>query len=225
MKPFRSNSSARLNGGLARHFILPEFGEGYKPQAGVFPARQPIFESLQRMFAVAAQDAVIAIVQEDDIAAPSPPQAVDHGFGRLRRPIAGHSRPHDDSLPAIFAHEAAEKGTAKTIRRAHPLGRRSRGGFDGFITTAQLFRNFLRRKKNERRMRVGVIADGVAAPGDLEGERLIFADEAADQKKRGASAVAFEQFQEPWGERGVGAVVEGQRERSGAGRTANRGAP
>jgi hypothetical protein len=71
------------------------------------------------------------------------------------------------------------------------------------------FRTDLRgRKQREIRMRLGVIADDVAAGGSLFDETRAFADEAADQEECGFRMVTVEQVQKVWGDRGIWSVVE-----------------
>ena len=62
-------------------------------------------------------------------------------------------------------------------------------------------------------MRLGVIADGVAACGDFFRERGKRADVAADQEESGLGVVAVAEIEDLRRDFGVGAVVEGDGDR------------
>ena len=62
-------------------------------------------------------------------------------------------------------------------------------------------------------MGFGVIADGVAARRDFLGERGKRAHVATDQEERGFGVVAIHKIEDFRRDSGVGAVVEGDRDR------------
>ena len=72
-------------------------------------------------------------------------------------------------------------------------------------------------------MRLGVIADGMAARGNFADEIGTGASPTADQEKSGAGAVAFEQGEQLRRDGGIGAVVEGEGEGRRPRRAADRG--
>jgi hypothetical protein len=62
-----------------------------------------VFESGDDVLTIAAQRAMIAVVKQDNVAAPSlagsdPREPGDQSLSRLGHPIPAFSRPHDDPL-------------------------------------------------------------------------------------------------------------------------------
>src|SRR5579875_3502931 len=76
------------------------FVEVHEAKTLIAPAREPIGERVNDVPAVAFKDAMIAVVQEDDVSSARAPQAANHGRGRLRFPVPGEDRPHHDAQRA-----------------------------------------------------------------------------------------------------------------------------
>ena len=101
----------------------------------------------QRMATIALKRAVIAIVQEDDIASAHMAQAVNDSIRIMRGPIPCFRGPHDNSFAVAALDYAIELRAAKSEGRAHPAGAPSNGGFDGMVAKLELIRDISARQK------------------------------------------------------------------------------
>ena len=104
-----------------------------KFEAGVAPAWQPMFERSDNVMPVAAERAMIAVMEYNDVAmratqARGSREPGDQTFRRLRLPIPAKPRPHYDSLHAGAVNLSIEQRAAITVRRAHPTRRGRVGG-------------------------------------------------------------------------------------------------
>lgn len=144
------------------------------------------------MTTIAFENAMIAIVQQDDIASTDAAQALNHCFGGLGIPIARQSRPHDDACSAAFSDEATEQWAAKTKGRTHPAGPPAGGGVNRVVTSVKFDGNAGSRAKCQRRMGMSVIADGMALRGNISGDRSSCPDPLSDEKECGFDIVAIE---------------------------------
>lgn len=185
-----------------------------KFHARIAPARQPVFERGDDMAAVAAESAMIAVVQHDDVAA-RPVRARharesgDQAVGRLRFPVTEKFRPHDDALDPRATNFSAQQRASVTVRRTHPERRsRVKGGCDGFLAPRQFAANFLARLKNQICMCVRMIADQMAARGNVFHEFGTGAREFSDQKKCRAHGIAVEQIEKSGRDRRIRPVVK-----------------
>lgn len=70
------------------------FVEIDEAKAAIAPSREPMSERVDNMLAVAFQNSVVSIVQQNDVAALGPTQAANHRGGRLRLPIPCQRGPH-----------------------------------------------------------------------------------------------------------------------------------
>ncbi len=73
------------------------------------------------------------------------------------------------------------------------------------------------------RMRLGVIADHVTSGDNFPDQLGALPRILADQEKCGVGVVTIEEVQQVWGDRGIRAVVEGDRERARRGGAAGCG--
>ena len=164
------------------------------------------------MATIALKRAVIAIVQEDDIASAHMAQAVNDSIRIVRGPIPCFRRPHDDALAVAALDYAIELRAAKTKGRAHPAGSSSDSGFDGVVAEIELIRDISRRHKCKRWMSVRMIADNVAAVRNLLRKRWKRTHAAADDEESRTHVVPVEQIEQFRRDRRVRAVVEGKRD-------------
>lgn len=158
---------------------------------------------------------MIAIVQQDDIAATRAPETTNYRSGRLGLPIPGEHGPHDHAkraaLRAALADDSIELGAAKAVRRTHPARSLAGDGFDSFVAAGEFVCYATRAHESERRVRFGMISDGMAALGDFTRKIGKEADVAADQEKCGAGLILVEQIKKRGRDGGIGAIVKGDR--------------
>jgi hypothetical protein len=108
-----------------------------------------MFERVNRAAAIAIKHAMIAVVQEDDIASPCLAQAVNHPFRALCIPIPRHRGPHYNPRASALLNHGVQLGAAKTEGWAHPPAAPSDGGSDGIVATVELAGDTSRRQKSE----------------------------------------------------------------------------
>jgi hypothetical protein len=183
-----------------------------------------MFQRGQSMTAIALERAVIAIVQEDDIASTDVTQAVSDSIRIVRSPIPCFRRPHDDALAAAALDYAIELRAAKTKGRAHPTGSSSDRGFDGVVAEIELIRDISCRHKCKRWMSVRMIADNVAAVRNLLRKRWKRAHAAADDEESRAHFVPVEQIEQFRRDSQIRTVVKGKRHGRRISSAANGGA-
>src|ERR1700686_1828151 len=92
-----------------------------------------MFESGDHVMAVAAERAMIAVMQDDDVA-PRPVLArdarksFDQAIGPLRLPVPANFRPHHYAANSRAANFSAQQRASVTVRRPPPARRfRARG--------------------------------------------------------------------------------------------------
>ena len=88
----------------------------------------------------------------------------------------------------------------------------------------EFFAGVLASAEEQIRVRVGVIADEVAAGGDFFCEVRALADKFADSEERGFYVVLREQLQQLWRDRRIGPIVKCQRQFVGRMGVPDRGA-
>lgn len=120
--------------------------------------------------------------------------SADQPLGIGSAPVAGEKGPHHGT-EMQFARHAAHPGIAETEWRAKPLGRRSQDLRQGGLAQPQLGENMRPVLPEQIRMRFGVIADGVAAGGDLAHEARAFAGECANEEECCVRVVAIEKVE------------------------------
>ena len=130
-----------------------------------------MLERSDRMTAVTFENAMIAIVQQDDIASLGTAQALNDRLGRLRFPIPRRARPHHDWRVAPPANNPCELRPAESVGRTYPPRAPADSSVKRFVAAAELFGDAPRGKKRQCRMRIGVIADRVSALGNFPCER------------------------------------------------------
>src|SRR5208337_2720531 len=212
---------------LALDRLPHDFVHCNKFEAQVAPARQPKLEGLESVLAVAIKAGVIAVVKAKDVAGSGGTgsgfremgmsvrgnglHAFNQPAGRLAAPVAGDERPGDVGHAALV-EDFAEPRAAQSEWRSEP----SRFGpdklLDGVRAALQLFARFLRSTEEKIRVGLGVIAEDVSTRGDFLDEIGTLADEFAYQEKSGVDVVTGQQLQKLRGDRGIGAIVEGQRQ-------------
>lgn len=142
-----------------------------KAKTAIAPARQPVGERINAMAAIAFEDAMIAVVQQDDIATARAPQAANYGSRRLRLPIPSENGPHDHAkrpaLGAALADDSVKLRSAKAERRTHPARTLASDGFDGLVAAGKFVGDAARTHESERGVRFGMISNGVAALSDF----------------------------------------------------------
>lgn len=172
-----------------------------------------MFEGRDDVMPVAAQRAMVSIMQHHDVA-PRPARTrdarepLDQSLRRLRIPIPANFRPHDHALHSRPAHFAAEQRAAVTVRRPHPARRSSHGGGNRGLASLQLVANSRPRLKNQIRMRIRVIAKQVAADRHFLNQPRTFPYKFPDQKKCCRNGIAIKQVEELRGDGWVGAIVK-----------------
>lgn len=162
-------------------------------KARIAPARKPVFEGFDGVEAVAFEDLVVAVVEQDDVAAADVPKALDDRRGAAREPIAPTDRPHDNAGPTVTADDAVEMRAAEAVGRAHPSRRRTDGRRDGAIAQIKFTINASGGQEGEIRVRVGVIGDGVPSSRDFARQRGERPDVLANQEERSAGFVTREE--------------------------------
>jgi len=160
------------------------------------------------MAAVALEQAMIAIVQQDNIASPGTAQALNHPLGRLGFPIPRREGPHHNSRVAPPPDDASELRSAEPIGRTQPAGASTDSGLQRTVATAELFGNTPRGEKRQHRMRIGVIPDRVATLGNLPCELRKCTHVPANQEKRRAGVVLIEQMEQSRSDRRIRTIVK-----------------
>ncbi len=132
-----------------------------------------MFERGDDMMTVAAERAMIAVMQHYDVAAPPTwtrhmSEPLDQAPGRLRLPVPANFRPHHHALHSRAPYFRAQQRTPVTVRRPHPARRRcSRRRGNRVLAAGQFASNFRAGFKNQTGMSIRVIADQVAARGNF----------------------------------------------------------
>jgi hypothetical protein len=183
-----------------------------------------MLERSDRMTAVTFENAMIAIVQQDDIASLGTAQALNDRLGRLRLPIPRRERPHHDWRIAALANNPFELRAAEPVGRTHPAWAPANGPVKRFVATVELFGDATRGKKRQCRMRIGVIADRVTTLGNFLCERRESTHVPADQEKRRSGAVPVKQIEQKRSDRRVRTIIKRQSERRPVAGMANRAA-
>ena len=187
-----------------------------KFHACVAPAREPMFESGDDMMAVAAESAMIAVMQHDDVAvrpvrARDAREPFDQALGRLRLPVPANFRPHHDAPHSRAANFSAQQRAAVAVRRPHPARRfRASGCGDRVLAPRQLIANSRARLKEQICVRVRVIAEQMAARGNFLHEFRTCPREFSNQEKCRAHGVAIEQFEKARSDGRIRSVVKGE---------------
>ena len=167
---------------------------------------------------------MVAIMQQNDIAASDNPQAMNHGRGGLRFPIPGPLGPHDDAGVAEAPHHSTELRPAKAERRAHPASLATHRGGNSFAAMIEFARDRPRREKREVWMRFRVIANLMAARGDGAREFGKSTDMTPNDEECCLNSMRVEKFQQAGSDSRVWSVVECERHRSRVASEANRAA-
>lgn len=221
-KSRRTACGAKTLGGGA------DFVEIDEAEAAIAPAREPMGEGVDTVTAIAFENAMISVVQQYDITTASAPEAANYGSGRLRLPIPGQDGPHDHAkraaFRAAFADDSIELRAAKAERRTHPARTPAGNGFDGFVAAGKFNSDAARTHEGERRVRFGMISDGMAALGDFARKIRKEADVATDQEKCGTSSILIQQIEQRGRDGGVRAVVKSDGHRGAIAGAPNRGA-
>lgn len=180
-----------------------------------------MFERGGDVGAIAIEKAVIAIVHDNYFARGGARQALDQGLRRLRFPIEAEARPGDDAQ-ASRTDNGKELRAAKTVWWTHQAHRarrdkRSGTGFKsiehGTAAALQFVGDRFAAEPDQIGVGIGVIGDDMAAGGDFADQFRALAGETADHEECGADTVAIKEIEEAWRNRGIGAVVESQRQR------------
>jgi len=194
-------------------------------ESEVTPARQPVFESGERAGAVTIKAAVSSVVEAENVTGSwsgkicsvvrNLPGAIgdrlhapDEPLRRFLHPIAGNERPHRDTQ-IRFASSRRKPRVAHAEGRSKPMWGSPAGRANGIVTPTELIANLRWAEPEKIRMRVGVIAERVAASQGFSHQVRALANKTPDQKKCRARLVAVEQIQELWGDRRIWAVIEG----------------
>src|SRR5437762_8686035 len=86
-------------------------------QPRIAPPRQPVLERADRLAAIGAIRGVIAVMQDDDVAAANALKARDQVPFAARRPVAAHQAPHDDAFQTAPLDRGVELRSAEPPRR------------------------------------------------------------------------------------------------------------
>ena len=123
-----------------------------------------MFESRYYVTTLPAERAVIAIMQQDDVAVfavrtGDAREPANQLLWRLRLPIAANFRPHHYALHPRTLNLAVQQRIPITIRRAHPARRfRLRGCGNGILASGQLVANRGARLEKQIGVRLRVIS-------------------------------------------------------------------
>jgi len=176
-----------------------------------------------------------AIVKAENIAASGMPRtagsrycvrgngihALDQPLTGRGSPVAGYQRPHYGTQAELTC-DAREPGAAETPRRAKPFRRRVQGGGDRVLAAAQFFAGLRRREPEQILVRLRVIANHVPPGGYLSNQARTFLSVVPNQEKCRARVVAIEKIEQSRRHRRIRAVIEGDRQFTGRGRTPSR---
>lgn len=175
------------------------------------------------MAAISPLGAMIAVVQQDDIASTNAAQAVNDPFSRLREPITTGSRPHyDSSIGVPFANSGVQLRPSVAERGTHPTRVTPDGGGKRTVASLNFIPDAPCRKKCEAGMSVGVISDCMAPSGNIGSKLGKGSDSLADLKKGGPNPVLVEQVKQFGCDRGIRPVVKCKSNDRGISRTPQR---
>ena len=189
---------------------------------GLVITRDQALRGLDGRFAVGAERAVTAVVQDDVDGAAGLGEAVDfvrEACGDFLRggfaPVSGHGVPeHGGELE--FARDAEDNGTAGAVGRAEVANGRAGDLLQCVAGARELFADAVRGGAREIGMGPGVVAEEMALRGDAAHQIRLRRSKAAQQEERGLNAVGSEDVEELWRPGGIGAVIEGERQFTGA---------
>jgi len=185
-----------------------------------------MLEGSKRAGAVGIELAMPTVVQAQNIAAAASASfgtrvplcvfgdglhAANQPFRRPPQPIARNERPHD-RFAAKRLGRWYHPRIAIAIGRTKPLHGSADGVGNGVVAEPQFDGNLSRAELEEVPVCFRVVAEGVSPGGRFFHEIGAFADEPANQKKRGLRPIAVQQVQESWSDGGIGAIVKGNRQ-------------
>ena len=133
----------------------------------------------------------------------------DGAVGMAHARVVAAGAPEDEFEPAA-GELAMEREAFQADGRTEPRGGGSAGGLKRVVATIDFVAGAggVRVPKSAMRMRVGVVAERVAAADDLGDERGVTCGFFADDKKRGAGVVRIEEIEDAGRGEGIGAVID-----------------
>jgi hypothetical protein len=155
-----------------------------------------MFQRLHNVAAIAFQNAMIAVVQQNDIAPARAVQALNDRSGGLNFPIPRLRAPHRHARIPAPPHDPMEQWAAKAVRRTHPTWRHHCVTQDGLVATIQLFLDSRRRQQRQRWMRFGVISNRVTPSYDFLRKRGKRPNVPSNQKESGFRFISREQIKQ-----------------------------
>lgn len=199
------------NAGFGDCFLWRQLITGYQTNARGLPLRNQNGECVDRMPAISFRDAVVTIVQQNNVAASRIAKVADDSLRRFFLPVLAPSGPHYRGIETgavqcrgYLRPTGPEWGTHPSRIVADGVGDRVAAGF-------QFGPNAPRRLEREDRVGVGMVADGVSGSGNPRSQVRKLTNTAADQEKRGANIVEIEQIQKLRSRGGIRSVIEGER--------------
>src|SRR5579863_5643224 len=134
--------------------------------------------------------------------------ALDQPVRSGSAPVTGEQRP-SHNLQIELASGGGQPWIAPAERRPEEFWRRSESGGDGVVAAMNFVAGLRRGTPEKIGMRIGVVADGVAAGCGFAKEFGMLADVLADDEKRRMRFVAIEELKEFRSDGGIRSVVEG----------------
>lgn len=197
--------------------------QGDEARARILPSRQPMGQSFDGAAPVTFENAMVSIMQQDNIASPGGAQAINQRGGVGSVPIARREGPHGHAAIAPSPHDRVQLRPAITPRRAHPTRSREPDSLERLVAAVELIGKDGRRKKRERPMIFRVIFDGMAARCDFSRQSRKGAHARTDHEKGSMHLMLIEQIQQGRSGRRIGAVIEGEGYRPRIAGMTNRG--
>ena len=114
----------------------------------------------------------------------------------MRRPIPTHYAPHDDATQPALLDSGVELRAAEAIWRPSQHRTPCTGALNRLLTADQFVDNAPRREPEHVGMRIGVVANRMAACCNLADDRRGGTGPSSDQEKGGAHLVTIESVEE-----------------------------
>jgi len=172
-----------------------------------------MFESSDDVMPVAAQGAMIAVMQHDNIAmrlvwARNASEPLDQSLRRLRLPVPANFRPHNDAPHSRAKYFAAEQWTPITVWRPHPARCSGHSSGNRNLASQQLILDCSPRLKNQVCMRLRVIPNQVATGRHFLNQTGTFPHKFPDHKKCRRNGVAIEQVEKSRSDGWIGTIIK-----------------